>query len=556
MGQSNNEKITALYCRLSRDDEQLGESNSIKNQKSILGKYAKDNNFINTKFFVDDGYSGTSFTRPAFMELMELAEQGNIGTIIVKDHSRLGRNRLIVGQLLEEDFVRLNIRYIAIMDNIDTDKGLNDFLPIQDWFNEMHAKNTSKKVKDVMKNKGNSGIPLTTNPPFGYKKDENDKNKWIVDEPASKVVKRIFSLFIQGLSASQIAKQFVKEGIMNPTEYRQSLGMKTQNFPTEVKHYWSSMTINKILDRQEYIGDTINFRYTTRSFKDKTRINIPKEQWKVFKNTHDPIIDKETWNTVQRLRSNKRRPTKTGKTSIFSGHLFCKDCGAKLYYCTTNNFTPDKDFYRCSNYKNNSTHSCTSHNIKDIALRELVLDNIKQVISYISSYEDLFIKEKLDASLEEQRKEDISNKKLLSQYQKRVKDIDNLIQHIYEDNISGKITDERFATLSLNYEKEQKDLKEKINELASTIDRTKQEEIDLTAFIDKVKKYTEIKELTPEIVNELIDKIYVYQQTKLNGKKYQQVDIHYAGVGIIGIPLNEYELENAFQQSIKNIKTA
>lgn len=556
MGQSNNEKITALYCRLSRDDEQLGESNSIKNQKSILSKYAKDNNFINTKFFVDDGYSGTSFTRPAFMELMELAEQGNIGTIIVKDHSRLGRNRLIVGQLLEEDFVRLNIRYIAIMDNIDTDKGLNDFLPIQDWFNEMHAKNTSKKVKAVMKNKGNSGIPLTTNPPFGYKKDENDKNKWIIDEPASKVVKRIFSLFIQGLSASQIAKQFVKEGIMNPTEYRQSLGMKTQNFPTEVKHYWSPMTINKILDRQEYIGDTINFRYTTRSFKDKTRINIPKEQWKIFKNTHDAIIDEETWNTVQRLRSNKRRPTKTGKTSIFSGHLFCKDCGAKLYYCTTNKFTPNKDFYRCSNYKNNSTHSCTSHNIKDIVLRELVLANIKQVISYISSYEDLFIKEKLDVSLEEQRKENISNKKLLSQYEKRVKDIDNLIQHIYEDNISGKITDERFATLSLNYEKEQKDLKEKINELSTTIDKTKQEEIVLTSFIDKVKKYTEIKELTPEIVNELIDKIYVYQQTKLNGKKYQQIDIYYTGVGIIGIPLNEYELENAFQQSIKNIKTA
>ena len=556
MGQSNNEKITALYCRLSRDDEQLGESNSIKNQKSILSKYAKDNNFINTKFFVDDGYSGTSFTRPAFVEMMELAEQGHIGTIIVKDHSRLGRNRLIVGQLLEEDFVRLNIRYIAIMDNIDTDKGLNDFLPIQDWFNEMHAKNTSKKVKAVMKNKGNSGIPLTTNPPFGYKKDENNKNKWIIDESASKVVKKIFSLFIQGLSASQIAKQFVKEGIMNPTEYHQSLGMKTQNFPTEVKHYWSPMTINKILDRQEYIGDTINFRYTTRSFKDKTRINIPKEQWKIFKNTHEAIIDEETWNTVQRLRSNKRRPTKTGKTSIFSGHLFCKDCGAKLYYCTSNNFTPDKDFYRCSNYKNNSTHSCSSHNIKDIALRELVLDNIKQVISYISSYEDLFIKEKLDASLEEQRKEDVSNKKLLSQCEKRIKDIDNLIQHIYEDNISGKITDERFATLSLNYEREQKDLKEKINKLATTIDKTKQEEINITTFIDKVKKYTEIKELTPEIVNELIDKIYVYQQTKLNGKKYQQIEIYYAGVGIIGIPLNEYELENAFQQSIKNIKTA
>lgn len=329
---------------------------------------------------------------------------------------------------------------------------------------------------------------------------------------------------------------------MNPTEYHQSLGMKTQNPLSKVKHYWYPITVTKILDRQEYIGDTINFRYITRSFKDKTKIKLLKEQWKIFKNTHEAIIDEETWNTAQRLRDNKQRPTRTGKISIFSGHLFCKDCGAKLYYCTANNFTPNKDFYRCSNYKNNSTKSCTSHNIKDYVLKELVLDNIKQVISYISSYEDLFIKEKLETSLEEQRKEDISNKKLLSQYEKRVKDIDNLIQHIYEDNISGKITDDRFATLSLNYEKEQKDLKDKISELAN--------------IIDKVKKYTEIKELTPEIVNELIDKIYVYQQTKLNGKKYQEIDIHYAGVGIIAIPLNEYELENAFQQSIKNTKTA
>ncbi len=351
MGQSNNEKITALYCRLSRDDEQLGESNSIKNQKSILSKYVKDNHFINTKFFVDDGYSGTSFTRPGFMELMELAEQGQIGTIIVKDHSRLGRNRLVVGQLLEEDFVKLNIRYIAIMDNIDTNEGLNDFLPIQDWFNEMHAKNTSQKVRAVMKNKGNSGIPLTTNPPYEYKKDENDKTKWIIDEPAAKIIKRIFSLFIQGSTPSRIAKKFTEEVIMNPTEYHQSLGMKTQNPLSEVKHYWYPITVTKILDRQEYIGDTINFRYTTRSFKDKTKIKLSKEQWKIFKNTHEAIIDEETWNTAQRLRDNKQRPTRTGKISIFSGHLFCKDCGAKLCYCTANNFTPDKDFYRCSNYK-------------------------------------------------------------------------------------------------------------------------------------------------------------------------------------------------------------
>ena len=556
MRQSNNEKIVALYCRLSRDDELAGESNSIKNQKSILSKYAKDNSFFNTRTFIDDGYSGTTFTRPAFMEMMELAESGKISTIIVKDHSRLGRNRLIVGQLLEEDFVRLNIRYIAIMDNIDTDKGLNDFLPIQDWFNEMHAKNTSQKVRAVFKNKGNSGIPLTTYLPYGYIKDKEDKNKWLIDEPAAQVVRKIYNLCIQGYGTTQIARKLKEEGIMTPTEYYNSIGRKTTTKVQEVKNYWNSDTVNNILDRQEYIGDTINFRSTQRSFKDHTKIDLPKESWKIFKNHHEPIIDEETWNTVQRIRQNKRRPTKTGKQSIFAGHLFCKDCGAKLYYCTSNKFTPDKDFYRCSNYKNNSTKSCTSHNIKDYVLRDLVLDNIKKAISYISSFEDLFIQNKLDASLEEKRKENNTNKKLLSQYEKRVKDIDTLIQHIYEDNISGKITDDRFATLSVNYEKEQKELKEKINELTITLDENKQEEIDLTTFIGKVRKYTNIKELTPEIINELIDKILVYQQTKLNGKKYQQIDIYYAGVGIISIPTNEDELEYAFQQGIKDIKTA
>ena len=555
MGQSNNEKITALYCRLSRDDEQLGESNSIKNQKSILRKYAKDNHFINTQFFVDDGYSGTSFTRPAFMELMELAEQGKIETIIVKDHSRLGRNRLIVGQLLEEDFVRLNIRYIAIMDNIDTDKGLNDFLPIQDWFNEMHAKNTSQKVRAVFKNKGNSGIPLTINVPYGYKKDPLDKNKWIIDEPAAEIVRRIYDLCIQGYGTHQICNILKQEKVPTPKEYKAIHGLCNYHI-SEVKYCWQDRSIYDILFRQEYIGDTVNFKGTTKSFKDKSKIYFPKEQWKIFKNTHEPIIDEETWNTVQRIRENRQRPTKIGKINIFSGHLFCKDCGSKLYYCTSRSYTENKHFYRCSKYKNTSSKSCTSHTIREHILKELVLENIKQVLSYIRSYEDLFIKQKLETSLEEQKKIDSINKKLLSQYEKRIKDIDNLIQHIYEDNISGKITDERFTILSLNYEKEQKELKSKVKELANKLDTTKQQELDLASFVSKVKQYTEISELTPEIINELIDKIYVYQSKKVNGKPTQQIDIYYNEIGIINIPLNEYELENAFQKSIKKIKTA
>ena len=442
------------------------------------------------------------------------------------------------------------------MDNIDTDKGLNDFLPIQDWFNEMHAKNTSQKVRAVFKNKGNSGLPLTTFIPYGYVKDPNDKNKWLIDEPSAKIVRKIFDLCIQGYGASQIATILRNEGIMTPTEYWQSIGMKTPRKIPDLKHGWSYGTIAHILERQEYIGDTINFKSTTRSFKDHTKINFPKEDWKIFKNTHEPIVDEETWNTVQKIRQNKRRQTKSGKISIFSGHLFCKECGAKLYFCTEKRFKTNNDYYRCSNYKNNSTKICTSHYIKDIVIRQIVYENIKQIISYISSFEDFFVQEKLKLSLEEQEKENISNKKLLTQYKKRVEEIDVLIQHIYEDNISGKISDERFATLSLNYENEQKELKNKIIELNTFMEESKKKETDITSFVSKVKDYTEIKELTPEIVNELIDKIYVYEKVEIDGKKYQQIDIHYVGVGIINIPITEYELEKSFQQSIKNIKSA
>ena len=251
--QLESDKITALYCRLSRDDDMAGESNSIINQKSILSKYAKDNKFQNIKFFVDDGYSGTNFTRPAFMEMMELAESGKIGTIIVKDHSRLGRNRLVVGQLLEEDFVRLNVRYIAIMDNIDSSKGLNDFLPIQDWFNEMHAKNTSQKVRAVLKNKGESGISLANNIPYGYKKDENDKTKWIIDEQSAEVIKEIFNLFIQGHGTCEIARILKEKEILTPAEYSASIGIKLSSKPQELKHQWNCVTVAGILDRQEYL---------------------------------------------------------------------------------------------------------------------------------------------------------------------------------------------------------------------------------------------------------------------------------------------------------------
>ncbi|MBR0350772.1 MAG: DUF4368 domain-containing protein [Clostridia bacterium] len=552
MKQLESDKITALYCRLSRDDEQLGESNSITNQKSILSKYAKDNNFQNIKFFVDDGYSGTTFTRPAFMEMMELAESGKIATIIVKDHSRLGRNRLVVGQLLEEDFVRLSIRYIAIMDNIDSSKGLNDFLPIQDWFNEMHAKNTSQKVRAVLKNKGESGISLANNVPYGYKKDENDKTKWLVDETSAEVVKEIFNLFIQGHGTFEIARILRERKILTPSEYNSSISTNSNN--QEYQYKWCGTTVAGILDRQEYIGDTVNFKSTTRSYKDKTRVNLPKEDRKIFKNTHEPIIDEYTWNIAKQLRNNRKKRAKSGKKSIFSGLLFCNDCGKKMYFQSPVVDLKAKDHYRCSSYKHD-TSACTSHYISDEALQIIVLENIQKVISYMKDYEDLFIQEQLAKSTQDELKQISKNKKELEKAKTRVIEIDSLFMHIYEDNVSGKISDDRFRNLSFNYDKEQQELKIKIEQLSKDIENTEKKDTDITKFISNVKKYTEIDHLTAEILNELIEKIVIHQQEKVNGKKVQEIDIYYRGVGIISFPVSTQDIEITINK-ILNRKTA
>ena len=552
MKQLESDKITALYCRLSRDDELAGESNSITNQKSILSKYAKENNFQNIQVFVDDGYPGTTFTRPAFMEIMELAEQGKIGTIIVKDHSRLGRNRLIVGQLLEEDFVRLNIRYIAIMDNIDSSKGLNDFLPIQDWFNEMHAKNTSQKVRAVLKNKGESGISLANNVPYGYKKDENDKTKWLVDETSAEVVKEIFNLFIQGHGTFEIARILRERKILTPSEYNASITTNSNN--QEYQYKWCGTTVAGILDRQEYIGDTVNFKCTTRSYKDKTRINLPKEDRKIFKNTHEPIIDEYTWNIAKQLRNNRQKRAKSGKKSIFSGLLFCNDCGRKMYFQSPVVDLKAKDHYRCSSYKHD-TSACTSHYISDDVLQSIVLENIQRVVSYMKDYEDLFIQEQLAKSTQNELKQISKNKKELEKAKNRVIEIDNLFMHIYEDNVSGKISDDRFRNLSFNYDKEQQELKIKIEQLSKDIENTEKKDTDITEFISNVKKYTEITKLTLEILNELIEKIIIHQKEKVNGKKTQKIDIYYRGVGIISFPVSTQDIEITINK-ILNRKTA
>ena len=546
--QPNNQRITALYARLSRDDEKEGISGSIQNQKAILEKFASDNRLPNPKFFFDDGYSGVSFTRPAFMEIMELAEQGLVANLVVKDHSRLGRNRLVVGQLLEEDFVRLNVRYIAIMDNIDTANGVSDIVPMQDLFNEWHAKNTSDKVRRVMQSRGNAGIPLTTNVPYGYKKNPVDKNRWIVDEPAAEVVQRIFQMSVSGLGPTQIAKRLKADGVLTPSEYQRGNGVNCPTKLPEYPHKWCSHTVAEILDRQEYVGDTVNFRTYRQSFKLKKQLDRPQEEWKVFPNTHPAIIDRETFALVQNLRQHRRRPTRTGAVSMFSGLLYCADCGSKLGYSATNNYKREQAYFFCSGYRKN-TNLCSAHYIREKVVTQLVLEGLQRLLWYVQVYEKRFAQEQMERFGLQEKRELTAKRRELDKAKQRVSEIDQLIQKSYEDMSKGLLSEERFATLSLSLEAEQKQLKMVIPAMEASLDATTDKAADLQRFIERARQVTRLTELTPEIVHEFIEKIVVSKPDKVDGKRHQRVDIHYNTIGLWCAPSPE-EMEKLFQEHL------
>lgn len=549
--QSDKDKITALYCRLSRDDENEGVSGSIKNQTEILQQYAAENSFKNTRLFIDDGFSGTTFNRPAFNEIMKLGEEGKIATLIVKDHSCLGRNRLVVGSLLEEEFDRMGIRYIAIMDNIDTKNGISDLVPMQDWFNEWHAKNTSDKVRKVFKSKGESGKPLTSNPPFGYMKSPDDKYQWIIDEPASEIVKRIFKMCVSGMGPSQIANKLSAEKVPTPTEYWISVGRKCGN-PPSVPFHWCPAMIANILKRQEYCGDTVNFRSTTKSFKNKKRVDRPESEWIIFENTHPAIVDRDTFKLVQKIREGRHRQTRTGKVSIFSGLVFCEDCGQKMYYQSGKKDRRDPPHFMCSSYSKNPD-TCTSHYIGEKTLTNLVLESMRRVFLNIQAFEKEFVRKQVESYDSDKKKELTAKRRELEKAKKRIAEIDKLIQRIYEDNVIGKLSDERFATLSNTYETEQKELKEKLPEMESYLEAETDKTVNLQKFVQKVKAITEPTELTGKLVHEFIDKIVVSAARYLDGKRYQIIDIYYNGVGIIK-PLNPEDMEAGFQRHMAEMQ--
>jgi len=539
MRQSN--KITALYCRLSRDDELQGDSNSIVNQKNILSKYAKENGFKNLQYFVDDGFSGTNFNRPSWNDLIAFVEENRVGAIIVKDMSRLGRDYLKVGFYTEVMFVEKNIRFIAINNGIDSaNQTDSDFTPFLNITNEWYAKDTSKKIKAVMKAKGESGKTLTTIPPFGYMKSPDDKTKWIVDEPAAEIVRKIFNLCMNGYGPSQIAKRLREEKVLTPAAYWQSIG-RTTNLPTPENPYrWVADTISTMLEKKEYLGHTVNFKTYKQSYKSKKKLHNPEEKQLIFENTHEAIVDVDTWERVQELRKNKRRPTRTGKTNMFSGIAYCADCGQKLYYCTSKYFESRQDHFVCSTSRKGK-EECSTHFIRATILEQGVLAHLKYVIGTVAGYENQFRKVLGAKQKAEIKKKLSAKKKLLSKSECRIKELDLLFQHIYEDNVSKKISDERFEMLSANYESEQAELKQIIEKLSAEISETEEQSDNVERFISKAHKYFDLQELTPSVLNDMVKRVYVHTPKTVDGKRTQEIDIVYDLVGILPQSLFKHE---------------
>ena len=536
-----NEKITALYERLSRDDfgkddDQQRESNSISNQKKLLAKVAKEKGYTNLVHFLDDGISGVTMDRPGFVEMIRQLEQGKAAAVFVKDLSRLGRNYIEVGRLTEEFFPDHDIRLVAVSDNIDTAEGENELAPIRNLFNEWYARDISKKRRISNKIKGNAGEPMGQ-PPYGYIKDPNDPKHWIVDDEAAQVVRRVYSMTLEGFGTEQIAAQLEKDDVLTPRAYWLTKGIKRpgkgkQQPPTK----WNSSTITKILSLQEYCGDILNFKTYSKSYKNKKRIDNDRENWVVFQDVHEAIIERAVYEQVQQKRGKiRKRRTNNGEHNMFSGLLVCADCGSNLHF-HFNQGNPEIKYFNCSNYKGNRGTCTSTHYVRIDFLEEVVLGEIRRLTKFASLYEDEFVKAVIGHSQQAEQTDRKLKEKELRTLLARDEELDGLFERIYEDNVSGKLSNDRFAKMSRRYEDEQKELVEKIKKLRSEIEKQSSRSMTTDMFIGLVRKYTRARKLTPRMLNELIEKIEVFNAEKIDGVWEQRLRIHYNCVGTIEIP--------------------
>ena len=541
MKQSNNNKksrdVTAfLYERLSRDDNMDGESYSIGNQKKLLTKVAKEKGYTNLVHFFDDGISGVTMDRPGFADMIQQLEQGKAAAVFVKDLSRLGRNYIEVGRLTEEFFPNHDIRLVAVSDNIDTDEGENELAPIRNLFNEWYARDISKKRRISNKIKGNAGEPMGQ-PPYGYIKDPENPKRWIVDEEAAQVVRRIYRMTLEGVGTEQIAAKLEEDGILTPRAYWHSKGI---NRPGKVKDlpptHWNSSSVIKMLSVQEYCGDILNFKTYSKSYKNKKRLENDRENWAIFKDVHEPIIERAVFEQVQQKRGKMRkRQAKDGERSMFSGLLVCADCGSNLHF-HFNQGNPEIKYFNGSNYKGNRGTCGSTHYVRVDFLEQVVLGEIRRLTKYAGLYEDDFLKEVIGHSRQAEETERRLKEKELKSLLARDDELDGLFERIYEDNVSGKLSDDRFAKMSRRYEEEQKELSEKIKKLRSEIEKQNSRATSTDMFVSIVRKYTRARKLTPRMLNELVEKIEVYNAEKIDGEWVQRLRIHYNCVGEMNIP--------------------
>ena len=543
---TQDEGITALYERLSQEDKLEGESNSIANQKKILERYCREHGITAYRHYdEDDGYSGTNFNRPGFQRMLADIKAGKIKRVIVKDMSRFGRDYLQVGFYTDMLFPDFGVHFIAVNDGVDSTRGENEFTAIRNVFNEMYARDTSKKIRATWQSKGKSGEHLTTIPPYGYMKDPDNKKKWIIDEEAAAVVQQIFALCVSGMGPTQIAKWLEKHEIYNPTAYSQAKGRPVTNKPTANPYKWTNETVSRTLERIEYLGHTVNFKTRKQSYKSKKKLWNDPSEWVIFENTQPPIVEESVFLIVQNIRRSRRRPTKMGDMGIFSGLLYCAECGGKMYQCRATNFTEEQKYFICSTYRKGKD-LCTTHSIKNVVLHEIVLRNLREAIEYVTQYEAEFIQEAADSRLRERDAEVSRKRETLSRAESRIAELDNLFKHLYEDNVTGKLSDERFIKMSRDYELEQENLKSMAEVLREEIKQQEKQKTNVKAFISVVKKYTDMQELDASILREFIDRIEVSHTDKKS--KTREITIVYNFIGAFDFERAKEKAQNTTQK--------
>ena len=571
--QTEENKITALYERLSKDDDLLGESNSIINQKAMLENYAKQNGFKNIRHYTDDGYSGGNFERPDWKRMVTDIQAGLIGTVIVKDMSRVGRDYLQTGFYTEVLFKQQGVRFIAVSNGVDsTDATSSEFAPFLNIMNEWYLRDCSRKIRASYKVRGNAGKHTTNNVPYGYKKSPDDKNQWIIDEEVAPVVRRIYRLCVEGYGIGDIAKILREDKIETPSYYWGSRGIgnwKTR-YSVDRPYDWTMSTVADILARIEYMGHTVNFRTHSSDYKERRIIKNPKEEWKIFENTHEAIIDKETWELVQRLRGTPKRHDFAETPNPLTGILFCADCGAKLYNNTEKaramreGKTPDpqtgyynSDHYDCKNYKLSRVRektTCTTHYINTNSLIRLILETLKLVSEYAIANKEEFAQKVRDLSMQKQFESLKEQKALLAKKEKRYGELKGLVKKLYESYATEKISEKNFEMLSADYEAEQESLETEIQELQLQIDVYNENTDKSEQFLEVAKRYTDFSVLTAPMLNEFIEKIVVHAPVWNEGERTQEVEFYFKFIGKFDIPAPELTPEEIAEIELRDKK--